>query len=493
MKKKLNKISLLLLSLLTLTKIYGQAPETLFEILGGGGGIRTWVYVGGDEFDGDTLDYTKWHNSHNGERAGCSGGAVDNNIHTNGDNIEVSGGTLKLTANNIPYTARAIDYEADGFLLCDGASNLRTFPYTGGLIYSDQKFKYGMFMCEFTAPAGKGLWPAFWLYGPGGEEIDCFELKGERTNEIHYDVHGYHDWVGCHLPLGQCPPFSGANPGEWVDVGTNLTSGTHMISCVWEPGLILWYLDSHFAAYEFVDFYNSMNIIANIGTASATSGSSWLPAPDGTTPFPATFEINYIRAYAVLECEDEDDPFCNYTTGNFEDIALVGTYIEVPTYPTCASGSTINVTTGHSMKMIATDHIVISENFTADEGSYFEAKILECWEDRSTESEIPQYLNLVKDTNFYSRTKPKVESAKMIEQKLKIYPNPTTSSVTVSSNKDDLIQNIKFYDVLGSLIKEFNFADDVQVQIDLTEMVKGLYIVETKTQNSNCKKALIIQ
>ncbi len=483
MKNYLISFFLIFTTLLYFKSVYAQAPESIFEILDGGG-VRTWVYVGGDEFDGTALDYTKWHNSHNGERVGCNSSIVNNHYYTDGNNIDVSGGNLNLIAKNDGITARGITYQPDSYALCDGAANLRSFPYTSGMIYSNQKFRYGLFQCKFNAPAGTGLWPAFWLFGNGDEEIDCFELKGERHTDIHYDLHQYYSWTSHHT--GE------TDPGGWLNTGVDLTGGSHVLTCIWEPGIVEWYIDNTFLTFEFVDFYNSMNIIANLGVSN---GVAFAPGVDGTTPFPATFTIDYIRAYAVQECDAvSDPPICSYTTADYNDIAVVGTYIRTgvdDVYPECPAGSNITVTSGHSFKLIATDHIVIEKDFTVEEGSYFEAKILDCWEGRSA-YKPEQHLNLV--TPDLTSQVIKTNTEKTIEtNELKIYPNPANSVVTISSNENYLIKFVKLYDVVGSLIKEFSISNESTTQINVSEIPKGFYSLEIKTQKNNYKKTLIIQ
>ncbi|MGZ6539173.1 MAG: T9SS type A sorting domain-containing protein, partial [Bacteroidia bacterium] len=298
-------------------------------------------------------------------------------------------------------------------------------------------------------------------------------------------LHNYYAWTSHHV--GE------TDPGGWINTGIDLTTGSHILTCIWEPGIVEWYMDGYFITYEFVDFYNSMNIVANTGSANDNSPSEFLPAPDGTTPFPNTFEIDYIRAYAVLECDAEDVPLCDYTTADYNDIAVVGTYIRTgvdDVSPECPAGSAINVTSGHSFKLVATDHIVIDKDFTADEGSYFEARINECFEEKSFKP--TQYLNLVTPDSAIKASK--TESKKTNEtHELKIYPNPANSLVTISTDENDLIKFVRLYDVVGSVVKEFSVSNTSTIQLNVSEMPKGFYSLEVKTQKNNYKKTLIIQ
>ena len=63
------------------------------------------------------------------------------------------------------------------------------FDYQSGLIYSKEKFRYGHFEIRFKTDAASGHWPAFWLFGGDGQEIDIFEMGAGKLNEVHVDVH----------------------------------------------------------------------------------------------------------------------------------------------------------------------------------------------------------------------------------------------------------------------------------------------------------------
>lgn len=59
-----------------------------------------------------------------------------------------------------------------------GLSGNKDHPYTGGILTTDLSFQqqYGWFEARIKVdPNSVNYWPAFWLWGPGSEEIDIFE------------------------------------------------------------------------------------------------------------------------------------------------------------------------------------------------------------------------------------------------------------------------------------------------------------------------------
>jgi beta-glucanase (GH16 family) len=162
---------------------------------------------------------------------------------------------------------------------------------------SRQEFKYGYFECRCKAPKGKGLWPAFWLFGQNGKgEIDFMEIKGEKEYETHVDV---------HVPdkTDKVPGFLGIKKdwGGWVKLNHKMTEEWIVFSGIWKPGSLIYYVNgvpvSHFKG----DFDASMNLIANL--ANAVDYGPFNPGPDESTIFPNEFLVDYMRVW-----KSNDDP-----------------------------------------------------------------------------------------------------------------------------------------------------------------------------------------
>ena len=158
-------------------------------------------------------------------------------------------------------------------------------PYTSGLITTEPSFSqtYGYFEMRAKLPAGKGLWPAFWLLPVDKSwppEIDPLEAFGNEPDEYHY---------------GAISGNASSSLGNWVTVNADLTQGYHRYGVLWTPTTLTYYFDGKEVAQAATpaDLNKPMYMLANLAV-----GGNWPGAPDGSTPFPAHMDIDYIRAYS---------------------------------------------------------------------------------------------------------------------------------------------------------------------------------------------------
>jgi beta-glucanase (GH16 family) len=169
-----------------------------------------------DDFDGSTLDTSKWRPNW---LAGTDG-AVTKPVNSNEQScydpsqVSVSGGYLHLDA-----VSRACR-----------ADNGVTYPYASGLVESAEHFTfiYGKVEARIYVPpgsAGAANWPAFWANGTGTwpvtGELDVMEgLEGHACWHFHSTLGG----------PGGCAPL--ASPSGW-----------HTFGADWEPGSVTYFYD----------------------------------------------------------------------------------------------------------------------------------------------------------------------------------------------------------------------------------------------------------
>src|SRR5215831_4370189 len=163
---------------------------------------------------------------------------------------------------------------------------INNYQYTSGMITSQHSFSqlYGYFEIRAELPAGQGLWPAFWLLPTDlswPPEIDVFEMLGKDPTTLYTTVH-----------YGTTNQASGQ--GETV---ANTSTGFHTYGVDWEPDYITWYFDGQqvFKTPTPPGVDKPMYLLANLGL-----GGGWGGAVDGTTSFPASYQIDYIRAYSAM-------------------------------------------------------------------------------------------------------------------------------------------------------------------------------------------------
>lgn len=252
--------------------------------------LITFSYSGGDEFNGTALNTTAWKDSQ-----WPSVNMAQEFVYTS-RNVKLQQGVLHLAMTKRDSVYRVHPLEMDSNFLRE--KNLKLpdqrylFHYEAGSIVSHQKFHYGMYALRFKIEEGKGVWPAFWFFGGyKNEEIDVFELKGERSDETHVDTHcPYGCGSGYKNKLGFKTSWGG-----WLPLSGSLHEGYHLAQLEWTAEGLTWYIDSYPLAWFKGNFANPMNIYIN--TQVAKDGRAFKPGPDASTPFPNLFYVDYLRIW----------------------------------------------------------------------------------------------------------------------------------------------------------------------------------------------------
>jgi beta-glucanase (GH16 family) len=162
-------------------------------------------------------------------------------------------------------------------------ANALSLPYDSGAITSQGSFSqlYGYFEINAELPAGQGLWPAFWLLPENGQwppELDVFETLGNDPSTLYFSTH------------------SGVQATQGTTLNVADTSqGFHTYGVMWGPQTVDLYIDNLEVASMPTppDMNLPMYMVANLAV-----GGYWPGDPNSSTKFPATMQIDYIRAYA---------------------------------------------------------------------------------------------------------------------------------------------------------------------------------------------------
>jgi beta-glucanase (GH16 family) len=245
--------------------LLGSAPPTL---------AQTWELVWGDEFEGSSVDLANW----TFEQGGWGWGNEELQRYTPGANATVAGGMLTITARR----------ETGGTCWYGECQYTSTRMVTKGT----RKFTYGKIVTEMALPMGQGLWPAGWTLGanfpaqpwPGCGEIDIMEHINVETRThgtMHWDVEGNHASYGGSTPV--------ADPGAF-----------HVYAIEWSPAAIKWFVDG--VQYHEANIQNGINSTAEFHRGffillNLAVGGRWPGAPDSSTPFPANFQVKYVRVF----------------------------------------------------------------------------------------------------------------------------------------------------------------------------------------------------
>lgn len=208
--------------------------------------LDAWVLVWADEFEGETLDRTRWV-----PEVSCwGGGNNERQCYTDrSDNIEISGGHLKLKAFKGEFTG--VKYP-EGHPNFPGGQDTR--EYTSGKIRTRKlsAWTYGRFEARMKLPEGQGTWPAFWMmsdddsYGewPLSGEIDILEAVnlGEKCKSCEGDEGENRTIAALHFgkkwPKNTFRDIRFPLPG-----GPNAKDDFHVFSVEWGEGQIDWFVD----------------------------------------------------------------------------------------------------------------------------------------------------------------------------------------------------------------------------------------------------------
>ncbi|CAM3273992.1 glycoside hydrolase family 16 protein [Corallococcus sp. ZKHCc1 1396] len=252
-----------------------QTPKPDTELPGTG-----WELVWSDEFDGPagTLPSSeKWNPEVGG--GGFGNGQFEHNT-ARAENASLDG------EGNLAITARKERYQGN--------------DYTSARLTTKGRFThtYGRFEARIKLPAGRGIWPAFWLLGadidqvdwPACGEVDIMEHRGQIPSITRGSLHG--------------PGYSGGqNIGrEHAVGGGTLQSDFHLYAVEIEPERVRFILDDTVffeatpanlpSGAKWV-YDHPFFIILNVAV-----GGSFVGPPDSKTVFPQTMKVDYVRVYA---------------------------------------------------------------------------------------------------------------------------------------------------------------------------------------------------
>lgn len=164
--------------------------------------------VWSDEFDGDSLDRSRWSYDTARNREGWYNGELQYYSADRPENVRVEDGRLIIEARR---------EELDP----------RRFPDWGGQQYTSGRiltrglaaWTYGYVEVRAKLPCARGTWPAIWMLPetgswPDGGEIDIMEMVGSEPEVVHANlhtalfVHSRGTQRGASVPLpGACDAF----------------------------------------------------------------------------------------------------------------------------------------------------------------------------------------------------------------------------------------------------------------------------------------------
>lgn len=258
---------------------------------------NNWVLSWSDEFDGDTLDMSKWSYQtgnwlldEKGNMETSGWGNNEQEYYTDKNTI-ISDGTLKIQAKKEAYTDPV-----------QGA-----FDYTSSRLATKNKFSlcFGKIEVKARVDSGKSLWPAIWMlpedlvYGKwaASGEIDIMEGYGSMPQKICGTIHFGDTW-----------PNNQYLTNEYYFQDGDSTDNWHIYGLEWENDEMRWYVDGKLYSTQSkwssagrsypAPFDQNFYMILNLAVGGHFDGIDGIYGdPSIFADGPKELEVDYVRVY----------------------------------------------------------------------------------------------------------------------------------------------------------------------------------------------------
>lgn len=281
-----------------------------------------WEMVWSDEFDGDTIDRSKWDFDIN-----CwGGGNNERQCYTDSPrNAAIVDGALVITALKERSEGPALPLHMRAG--ADDPDATATKPFSSARMVTRGKaaWKYGKFEIRAKLPQGQGTWPAIWMlpednaYGGWAKsgEIDILEavnLGVECPAEQGCEEGGENTILGT-LHFGGAWPDNDLASTE-ISYPAVLDGEFHTYGVVWGEGIFVWTVDGKpFATKRAGDWFTTesddpnapfdkpFHLILNLAIGGGLPEERALGGVD-ESGFPKSMEVDWVR---VWQCADDRD------------------------------------------------------------------------------------------------------------------------------------------------------------------------------------------
>jgi len=227
-----------------------------------------WNLIWSDEFNGTSLDSTKWT-----PEIGASGWGNNELQYYTGtpSNVQFDNGQLHIIARN------------------DGPPGQQ---YSSARLITKNKlsFKYGRVSGRLQLPLGQGIWPAFWMLGANIDQVSwpsCGEIDVMEHINNESKIYGT-----THF-----------NNGGWTyNTGSIVTpvTGFHEYTVEWDSLSVRFFMDGlqyhqhmiNSANGSLDEFTKPFFLLLNVAV-----GGNWPGYPDASTVFPVQMDVDYVRVW----------------------------------------------------------------------------------------------------------------------------------------------------------------------------------------------------
>ena len=279
-----------------------------------------WKLVWSDEFNGNSLDRTKWK-----PEVSCwGGGNNERQCYTDRlQNIRVENGVLKLIALKERFSGPDRPPE-----IARNPNPITSNDYTSGKVRTlgISSWKYGKIEFRAKPPRGQGAWPAVWMM-PSGNEYGPWPRSGEIDI-----LEGVNLGAACHEcsgNVGENRMNSALHFGDFIPANKSIekkvalpngelpSDDFHIWTLEWGAGIMRFYLDGrqywevHQDQWETAAWHSRTNTIAPFDKpfylmADLAIGGKFSEINNdkgiSSTVTPAELTLDWVRIY---QCEND--------------------------------------------------------------------------------------------------------------------------------------------------------------------------------------------
>jgi Secretion system C-terminal sorting domain len=189
--------------------------------------------------------------------------------------------------------------------------------------------------------------------------------------------------------------------------------------------------------------------------------------------------LNYANLFKAITCPSPI-VYSNVSSGG-------GTLPLVSVASTITGSSNTIISPSTTVSFKASEEIVLSPGFVANNGSIFNAIIEPC----STGTYI-DYCGGAGNVGGRIAQPILEETKSPTKEDLSIFPNPSSGIFTINLGNDLKSGNVKVYDQLGKPVREMVIENASKVDIDLSDLANDMYIVKIDLGNELIIRKIIV-
>ena len=221
----------------------------------------------------------------------------------------------------------------------------------------------------------------------------------------------------------------------------------------------------------------AQHVILNLAIPCG-DGCDWsgLP-PNNTTPFPSSFDIDYIRIYKRTN-PTRDVEICaqNHDKGDY----YTGRNITI-------GGCPLTLDSNQTIMVVATSSVTVLPDFEISNGAVFDAMVGGIQRETSSIRENRGDLGSIID-----RGSPYDSTDNSASDIIRVFPNPSSGNITISLTQPLYsYSSIRIVDIRGNTV--YLMTDFKNNKTNLISLQKGVYYIIVEMNTKSCVAKLIVQ